>query len=81
VLTGGNNPNSFDLGGGELYTDANFGYFDIGFPGGPIPPLPGPVPPEEAEKIPAVPLMGLGILVLSLLTVGVVSMRRIRRQG
>jgi hypothetical protein len=82
VLTGGNNPNNFDLAGGELYTDANFGYFDIGFPGGPIPPLPGPTPPgptppESAEAIPALPVLGLGILVLSLLGVGLVAVRRV----
>ena len=79
VLTGGNNPNNFDLAGGELYTNANFGYFDIGFPGGPIPPLPGPTPPQPSEAIPALPLLGLGILVLSLLGVGLGTVSRVKR--
>jgi SdrD B-like domain len=76
VLTGGANPNEFDLGGGELYTDANFGYYDIDNPGGVIPPR--PEPPDEPEEITTVPLLGLGFLILAILSVGTLSARRRR---
>lgn len=70
VLTGGSNPNSFVLGGGQLYTDANFGYFDIGGLPGPMPPEPAPRPPQEAEPITTLPLWALALLVAMALGIG-----------
>lgn len=58
-LTGGTNPNSFSLAGGQIYTDANFGYFEDGDGPGVRPPPPT-APPQE---IPLLPPWALLILV------------------
>ena len=64
-LTGGTNPNRFDLGAGQIYTDANFGYFS---PGGP-PPI-QPPPATRAQSIPTLPFWTLLLLAAATLGIG-----------
>lgn len=76
TLSGGANPQSFSLTGGQIYTDANFGYFyDDGVP--PIEPPPVEPPTEiTAADIPAMPLWVLLVLILSILSLGLYGRAR-----
>jgi hypothetical protein len=75
TLSGGTNPNDFALAGGQLYTQANFGYFSFAIGGGVIPPvlppLPPPAPPEpEPQPIPTLPLWSLLLMIMTVLGIG-----------
>ena len=86
ALTSGSNPNSFNLGGGQLYTEANFGYVTPGLTGGGptppvLPPFPGPgTQPPEPQAIPTLPALGLWLLLLSTLWLGVYNFGRSRKK-
>ena len=70
TLTGGSNPNNFTLSGGQIYRNANFGYyFDSGVP--PIDP-----PPATFEKIPTTPRWALALLVVISLGMGLYARQR-----
>ncbi|MEP1595125.1 MAG: SdrD B-like domain-containing protein, partial [Halieaceae bacterium] len=78
TLTAGTNPNNFALSGGQLYTEANFGYLALGTGGGPTPPvlplLPAPGPGTqsvEPEAIPTWPIWMLMLTTMILMGMGV----------
>ncbi len=75
-LTGGTNPNSFYLAGGQIYTDANFGYFS---PGGP-PPI-QPPPGTRAQSIPTLPFGTLLLLAAATLCIGAYAAGVSRSRG
>jgi len=77
VLTGGSNPDSFDLAGGEVYTGANFGYFNSDDPGGVIPPPVLPPPGDSTPMaIPALPIWAILLMAVTVLGLGGYSIRR-----
>jgi hypothetical protein len=75
-LTGGTNPNSFDLSGGQIYTDANFGYFS---PGG-LPPI-KPPPGTRTQSIPTLPFWALLLLAAATLGIGAYAAGVSRSRG
>ncbi|MEH6587316.1 MAG: SdrD B-like domain-containing protein [Halioglobus sp.] len=78
TLTGGTNPNSFSLDAGQIYRDANFGYFyDDGVP--PIDPPPIDPPEVTVEDIPTTPSWVLWCLILGALGLGLYEHRRRER--
>ena len=79
MLTGGTNPNAFSLTSGQIYQNANFGYFvDPTEP--PIDPPPIDPPDTEIQNIPVTPQWILGLIILGALGLGLNARRRIERR-
>jgi hypothetical protein len=76
MLTGGTNPNAFSLTSGQIYQNANFGYFvDPTEP--PIDPPPIDPPDTEIQNIPVTPQWILGLIILEALGLGLNARHRI----
>jgi hypothetical protein len=78
LLTGGTNPNNFALDGGQVYRDANFGYYA---PDGPPPIEPPPEPAPGVQSIPALSSWALWLLAAIVLGLGASATRHSRSRS